>query len=86
MERGEIEELRKRNGELEKQVREFKDREELLKVELERTCLRLRTVEEAEERLCFEMGELEAEAVAQARAYQLHVKMLSDRLGLLKSV
>jgi hypothetical protein len=84
-----MEELMRRNTELENQLREFKEREELLKAELECTRVRLHFVEEAEERLCFQMGELEAEAVTRDRAYQLHVKKLSDQLtaalGLLRS-
>ncbi|KAJ3690295.1 hypothetical protein LUZ61_019459 [Rhynchospora tenuis] len=85
----EMEELKRRNAQLEEQLRDFKEREAVLRTELERTRMRLHFVEEAEERLCCQMGELEAEAVAQARMYHLHVKELSDQLtaalGLLRS-
>jgi hypothetical protein len=84
-----MEELMSRNTQLENQLREFKEREEVLTAELKCTRVRLHFVEEAEERLCFQMGELEAEAMEQARAYQLHVKELSEQLaaalGLLRS-
>lgn len=76
-----MEELMRRNTELENQLRDFIEREEVLKTELERTRMRLHFVEEAEERLCFQMGELEAEAVAQAHVYRLHVTELSDQLA-----
>ncbi|KAJ1694195.1 hypothetical protein LUZ63_010893 [Rhynchospora breviuscula] len=84
-----MEELKRRNTQLEEQLKDFKEKEKVLRTELERTRMRLHFIEEAEERLCCQMGELEAEAVAQARVYQQHVKELSDQLtaalGLLRS-
>lgn len=69
-----MEELRRRNSELELEAAEARR-------ELERTRERLRLVEEAEERLIAELGELEAEAVTEARAYDLRIKALSDQLA-----
>ncbi|KAH7692724.1 Tropomyosin domain-containing protein [Dioscorea alata] len=77
----ELEELRKRNAELERKVKEGREREEGLARDLERVLERLRTVEEAEERLCTQLGELEAESVAQARSYHHRIKELHDRLA-----
>ncbi|KAG1360819.1 protein RESPONSE TO LOW SULFUR 3 [Cocos nucifera] len=76
----EMEELRRRNEELEREVRERRAREEEMRMELERTRARLRAVEEAEERLCVQLGEIEAEAVAEARDYHRRIKALSDEL------
>ena len=72
--------LRRRNEELEREVREWR--------ELDRTRARLRAVEEAEERLCSELGELEAEAVAHAREYRVRVRVraLSDQLALARRI
>ncbi|KAJ0964278.1 hypothetical protein J5N97_029400 [Dioscorea zingiberensis] len=77
----EVEELRRRNEELEREVREGREREEKLGRELNRVMERLRMVEEAEERLCSQLGELEAEAVAQARSYHLRINDLCERLA-----
>ncbi|XP_008791681.1 protein RESPONSE TO LOW SULFUR 3-like [Phoenix dactylifera] len=75
-----VEELRRRNSELEREAAEAREREVEARRELERTRERLRAVEEAEERLSVEIGELEAEAVVQARDYLLRIKALSDQL------
>ncbi|KAL0927643.1 hypothetical protein M5K25_001838 [Dendrobium thyrsiflorum] len=77
----EVEELQRRNLELEREVRERREREEELRRELERTKGRLMAVEEAEERLCAQLGELEAEAIEQAREYNHRIRTLSDRLA-----
>ncbi|XP_074586669.1 protein RESPONSE TO LOW SULFUR 4-like [Curcuma longa] len=74
-------ELRQRNEALERAVMESRHREVELGWELERTRERLRVAEEAEERLCGEIGELEAEAVVQAREYRRRIEALSHRLG-----
>ncbi|MBA0553983.1 hypothetical protein Golob_013118 [Gossypium lobatum] len=42
---------------------------------------RLRVAEEAEERLCSQLGDLEAESVNQARAYNAHILSLMDQLS-----
>ncbi|XP_008809030.2 protein RESPONSE TO LOW SULFUR 3 [Phoenix dactylifera] len=76
----EVEGLRRRNEELEREVRERRTGEEEMRRELERSRARLRAVEEAEERLCVQLGEIEAEAVAQARDYHRRIKALSDEL------
>ncbi|WOK98076.1 hypothetical protein Cni_G06786 [Canna indica] len=78
----ELEALRRRNAELEREVAQRREREEGMRVDLERTRARLRVAEEAEEQLCAQLGELEAEAVAHARAYQLRIKELSEQLVL----
>ncbi|KAK8948151.1 hypothetical protein KSP40_PGU022644 [Platanthera guangdongensis] len=77
----EAEELKWRNLELERELRERREREEEMVRELERTKGMLKSVEEAEERLCAQLGELEAEAIAQARVYNRRIKALSDRLA-----
>ncbi|GMI76530.1 RESPONSE TO LOW SULFUR 4 [Hibiscus trionum] len=79
--RKEEEELRKRNQELEKELRESREREEQTKKELRKIWQRLRVAEEAEERLCSQLGELEAESVNQARAYNAHIVSLLDQLS-----
>ncbi|KAJ7959488.1 putative Response to low sulfur protein [Quillaja saponaria] len=55
--------LKKRNEELEKELNRSKEREEKMKLELQSAWERLRVSEEAEERLCSQLGEFEAEAV-----------------------
>ncbi|XP_039063159.1 protein RESPONSE TO LOW SULFUR 3-like [Hibiscus syriacus] len=77
----EEEELRKRNEELEKELRESREREEEMKKELRKMWERLRVAEEAEERLCSQLGELEAESVNQARDYNAHIFSLMDQLS-----
>ncbi|KAA8533507.1 hypothetical protein F0562_031059 [Nyssa sinensis] len=67
--------LRKRNEELERELKKSVEREEKMKQELQRTFERLKVTEEAEERLCFQLGELEAEAVDQARAHMPRLKL-----------
>jgi hypothetical protein len=77
----EAEEIRRRNAELERAVAEAAAREERLRRELEAALARLAVAEEAEERLCVQLGELEAEAVTQAVEYREHVRALSERLA-----
>ncbi|KAG6512207.1 protein RESPONSE TO LOW SULFUR 4-like [Zingiber officinale] len=77
----EVAELRRRNVELERAAMESRHKEVVLGRELEWTRERLRVAEEAEERLCGEIGELEAEAVVQAREYRRRIEALSHRLG-----
>ncbi|XP_020588891.1 protein RESPONSE TO LOW SULFUR 1-like [Phalaenopsis equestris] len=77
----EAEELRRRNLELERELGDRKSREAEMRRELERTKERLAAAEEAEERLCAQLGELEAEAIEQASEYNRRIKMLSDRLA-----
>lgn len=83
---GEAEEMRRRNAELERTVAEAAAREERLRRELEAALARLAVAEEAEERLCVQLGELEAEAVTQAIEYQEHVRALSERLAFVDGV
>ncbi|KAF8379857.1 hypothetical protein HHK36_029306 [Tetracentron sinense] len=52
-----------------------------LSLDGQRTSQRLRAVEEAEEMLCSQLGELEAEAVDQARAYHAQIKSLMHQLS-----
>ncbi|XP_022762617.1 protein RESPONSE TO LOW SULFUR 2-like [Durio zibethinus] len=77
----EEEEFRKRNQELEKELKESREREEQMRNELQKILERLRVAEEAEERLCFQLGELEAESVNQARAYNAHILSLMNQLS-----
>lgn len=73
--------LRRRNEELEKELKKSREREEMMKEELQRTWQRLRLAEEAEERLCSQLGELEAEAVNQARDYHARIVSLMQQLS-----
>ncbi|KAF5730063.1 hypothetical protein HS088_TW20G00433 [Tripterygium wilfordii] len=75
------EKLRRRNVELERALKESKEREDQMRAKLERAWERLRVAEEAEERLCSQLAELEAEAVLQARAYQAHILSLLGQLS-----
>lgn len=79
-------ELKKRNEELEKELRESKEREEQMKRELQSAWERLRVAEEAEERLCSQLGELEAEAVYHARDYHARIVSLMDQLSRAQSL
>ncbi|KAK6936580.1 hypothetical protein RJ641_033610 [Dillenia turbinata] len=74
-------ELRKRNEELERELKESLEREIRVREELEKTSRRLKVVEEAEERLCIQLGELEAEAVDEAREYHAKILALMDQLS-----
>lgn len=73
--------LRRRNEELEEELKKSQDREERMRRELERARERLRVAEEAEERLCSQLGELEAEAVDQARQYNNRIVSLMNQLS-----
>lgn len=73
--------LKKKNEELEKELRESKEREEIMKRELQSAWQRLRVAEDAEERLCSQLSELEAEAVLQARDYHARIVALVDQLS-----
>ncbi|XP_012087648.2 protein RESPONSE TO LOW SULFUR 2 [Jatropha curcas] len=73
--------LKKRNEELERALKESKQREEQMREELQKTWRRLQVAEEAEERLCTQLGELEAESVHQARAYNARILSLLDQLS-----
>ncbi|CAI9767767.1 unnamed protein product [Fraxinus pennsylvanica] len=78
--------LQKRNEELEKELKRSLEREENMKRELQRTWDRLRVAEEAEERLCSQLGEFEAEAVDQARAYRARLMSLMEQLSTAQKV
>jgi len=82
----EAEEMRRRNAELERAAAEAAAREERLRRELEAALARLAVAEEAEERLCVQLGELEAEAVTQAIEDQERVRALSERLAFADAV
>lgn len=73
--------LKKRNEELERELRESQEREEQMRTELLRAWERLRIAEDAEEHLCSQLGELEAEAVDQARSYHARIASLMDQLA-----
>ncbi|CAA2968098.1 Hypothetical predicted protein [Olea europaea subsp. europaea] len=77
----EYEVLQKRNEELGKELKRSLEREENMKQELQRMSERLRVAEEAEERLCSQLGELEAEAVDQARSYRSRLMSLMEQLS-----
>lgn len=73
--------LKKYNEELERELRESLMREEKMKEELRRAMDRVRVAEEAEEMLCSQLGELEAESVDQARYFQAQVSALMEQLS-----
>ncbi|KAI5017443.1 hypothetical protein ZWY2020_042331 [Hordeum vulgare] len=72
-----------KSSELARAVAEAEAREERLRRELEAALARVAVAEEAEERLCVQLGELEAEAMTHAMEYQQHVRALSERLALM---
>ncbi|OIW02519.1 hypothetical protein TanjilG_12833 [Lupinus angustifolius] len=74
-------ELKKRNEELEEQLRQSREREEHMQRQFHAAREQLRVAEEAEERLCTQLGELEAEAVQQAREYHDRIVFLMDQLS-----
>ncbi|KAL8148499.1 protein RESPONSE TO LOW SULFUR 3-like [Apium graveolens] len=78
--------LKKRNEELERELKKSQEREEMMKQELRATFHRLRVAEEAEEHLCSQLGELEAEAVEQARNYRIRMTALMDQLSLAQNL
>ncbi|PIA34999.1 hypothetical protein AQUCO_03700330v1 [Aquilegia coerulea] len=73
--------LRRRNEELERELKISLEREQLMRQELDKTTQRLRVVEDAEERLCSQLGDLEAEAVDQARFYHAQIRSLMQQLS-----
>lgn len=78
--------LRRRNEELERELKESREREEMMRAELIRAVERLRVAEEAEERLCSQLGELEAEAVNQDREYRARIVELLEQLSVAKKM
>ncbi|KAF6156782.1 hypothetical protein GIB67_033251 [Kingdonia uniflora] len=74
--------LRRRNEELEREIKKSLERESQMREALERSNQKLRLVEEAEEMLCSQLGELEAEAADQARLYYFQIKELKEQLSL----
>ncbi|CAO2044424.1 unnamed protein product [Urochloa humidicola] len=70
----EAELLRRRNAELEREVA-------ALRAEVAAARRRAETAEEAEERLCVQLGDAEVEAVEIARAYQSRVEELARELA-----
>lgn len=74
--------LKRRNEELEKELRSSLEREGRVKQELHTTWERLRLAEEAEERLCSQLGELEEEAVDHVREYRAQITLLMEKLSL----
>ncbi|GJY31613.1 bet1-like protein [Tanacetum coccineum] len=84
--RSQEEVLKRRNEELERELKRSLEREEKMKNELQKTWQRLRVAEDAEERLCWQLGELEAEAVDQARAYRERLVSLMEQLSVAQKV
>lgn len=72
--------LRRRNEELETELRKSTEREGKMKQELESMKRRTRVAEEAEERLCLQLGELEADAYGQAQEYNARIRSLMEEL------
>ncbi|KAK1415094.1 hypothetical protein QVD17_30865 [Tagetes erecta] len=78
--------LRRRNEELERELKQSLEREEKMKMEMKKMIDRLRVAEDAEERLCSQLGELEAEAVDQARTYRERLVTLMEQLSIAKKI
>ncbi|XP_022996267.1 protein RESPONSE TO LOW SULFUR 2-like [Cucurbita maxima] len=73
--------IRRRNEELEKELQASREREQVMRQQLQRACQRLKVAEEAEERLSSQLGELEAEALTQARDYHHQIAALMNQLS-----
>ncbi|XP_078445755.1 protein RESPONSE TO LOW SULFUR 4-like [Wolffia australiana] len=73
--------LGKRNDELKRALDRSRRREEEALRELDRARERLRQAEEAEERLCSEVGDLEAEAFHRARAFLVQIRSLTEQIS-----
>uniref|UniRef100_A0A7N0RD63 Uncharacterized protein n=1 Tax=Kalanchoe fedtschenkoi TaxID=63787 RepID=A0A7N0RD63_KALFE len=78
---GDAAEMRRMNAELIEELKRSEEREARARQELGLVWERLRVAEEAEERLCTQLGELEAETVEQARAYHARVVSLAEQLA-----
>eukprot|EP01018_Ginkgo_biloba_P026358 Gb_25233 [translate_table: standard] len=76
----EIDQLKSHNWQLEQQLKESQRREKELRAQLEEMRIRLSTAEEAEERLCSQLGDMEAEAVEEAQSYNREFNSLQQRL------
>ena len=76
----EMRELRLKNRSFLQQLEESRRREADLRAELEETRICFLTVREAEERLCSQLGEFEAESVERAQAYNQEISSLTHRL------
>ncbi|EOA25014.1 hypothetical protein CARUB_v10018312mg [Capsella rubella] len=74
----EMEELRRRNIELEREVEE-------MKTQMIQLWHRTVVAEEAEERLCSQLAELEVESLDQARDYHGRMLFLMDQISRLSS-
>jgi len=77
----EMRELILKNKRLLQQLEESRRQEAELRAEVEETRIRLLTVREAEERLCSQLGEFEAESVERAQAYNQEIISLTHRLN-----
>ncbi|CAA7403737.1 unnamed protein product [Spirodela intermedia] len=76
-----MERMRRKNEALEAELLRSPEREEAARRDLVVARERLRMSEEAEERLCAQLGEVEAEALAQAREYLVRIQSLMKRLS-----
>ncbi|CAH8313865.1 unnamed protein product [Eruca vesicaria subsp. sativa] len=74
----EVEELRRKNGEMEKVVEEMKK-------EMSQLWRRTQVAEEAEEHLCSQLAELEAESLEEARDYHSRIIFLVNELSRVSS-
>ncbi|KAM0071038.1 putative protein response to low sulfur [Helianthus debilis subsp. tardiflorus] len=75
-----MEDLKRRSEELERELMKSLQREEKMKAELQRLREKVRVAEEAEERLCSQVGDLEAETVNHAQEYRSHLVGLMEQL------
>ncbi|KAK9075274.1 hypothetical protein SSX86_003596 [Deinandra increscens subsp. villosa] len=75
-----MEDLKTRSEELERELTKSLQREENMKIELQRLHKRVRVAEDAEEQLCAQLGDLEAETVDHAHEYQTHLVALMKQL------
>ncbi|GLJ07148.1 hypothetical protein SUGI_0059670 [Cryptomeria japonica] len=86
IERSEIEALRSENMKLQRKLEESQRYEAELMADLEKMRMRLLKTEEAEERLCSQLGELEADSVLQARNYNHQINALKQELAQMQAL
>ncbi|GLJ07139.1 hypothetical protein SUGI_0059560 [Cryptomeria japonica] len=82
----EVEVLRSKNVQLKQVAEESQKHQAHLQAELEKMRMRLLKTEEAEESLCSQLGELEADSVLQARNYNHQITSLKHQLAQMQAL
>ncbi|GLJ07145.1 hypothetical protein SUGI_0059630 [Cryptomeria japonica] len=86
IEKVEKEALRCENMKLQRQVEESQRYEAELMVDLEKVRMKLFKSEEAEEWLCSQLGQVEAESVIQAQDYNHQIISLKEQLAQMQAL